>query len=101
MIHFLKTIYHARYLSIFLFQQLNPISPDMTKETSITIPELNSVESDNKILIEKPDRKYIIHYDFYNVKNNKFFAKGLYEYEAGNKQAIYSISFEVKLLYPR
>lgn len=59
----------------------------MDKDTSITIPELNSVERSNRILTDRPDSKYIIHYDFYNVKNPKFFTEGLYEYDAGIYQA--------------
>lgn len=44
---------------------------------------MNSTLENDISLKENPDLQFFISYDFYNITNPHFYAKGLYEYYAG------------------
>ncbi|KAI7815129.1 laccase [Rhyzopertha dominica] len=58
--------------------QLNPLNKGSHTNGTVTVTELNSLESPDVTLKEVPDFQYYVEYDFYKLDNAHYHVPGLY-----------------------
>lgn len=78
--------------------QLNALNKGTENSKTISIAEVSSIEEDDsRLIMETPDYKFYVYYDFYGKNNSHFHVPGLYGFNQSIRIFFYFFMYSINI----